>query len=137
LADIVEDARAPSDGLVRDLDVLSAIEEQKRALEPGDPQLEALSERLDAVATRLLDASSPERRLGEAGNTAVESGFEATPPASIDETPRPIPDILAEWRAAERRLQAAEQGSADAVEAQALSDHLRQEYRLAYEKHRR
>jgi hypothetical protein len=49
---------------------------------------------------------------------------------------RAIPDILAEWRAAERRLAAAEPGSAEAFEAQAVTDHLRQEYRDAHEAHR-
>jgi hypothetical protein len=137
LADIAEDLRATSDGLVRDLDVLSAIEAQKRTLEPGDPRLVELSERVEAVATRLLDASSHQRHLTEASNATLEAGLEVAPAASIDETPRPIPDILAEWRAAERRLEAAEPGSADALEAQALSDHLRQEYRRAYEAHRR
>jgi hypothetical protein len=124
LADTAEDLRPASDGLARDLDVLSAIEAQKRTLEPGDPRLVELSERVEAVASRVLDGSSP-------------AGLEDAPVASIDETPRPIPDILAEWRAAERRLEAAEPGSADALEAQALSDHLRQEYRQAYEAHGR
>lgn len=137
MADLAEDLRAASDGVVRDLEVLSAIEAHKRTLEPGDPQLVELSERVETLAARLLNASSRQRQLTEIGNAKVEAGVATAPEASIDDTPRPIPDILAEWRAAERRLAAAEPGSAAALEAEALSDHLRQEYRRAYEAHRR
>jgi len=137
LADTAEDLRATSDGLVRDLEVLSSIEAEKRTLEPGDPRLLELSERVEELASRLLDAGSRQRHLTEIGNAKVEAGVATAPVASIDDTPRPIPDILAEWRAAERKLAAAEPGSADALEAEATSDHLRQEYRRAYESHRR
>jgi hypothetical protein len=137
VADIAEDLRATSDGLIRDLEVLSAMEARKRTLEPGDPLLVELSERVEALAARLLNASSRQRRLTEIGNAKVEARVAAAPEASIEETPRPIADILAEWRAAERQLEAAEPGSAAALEAETLSDHLRQEYRRAHEAHRR
>lgn len=136
MAEIAEHLRAASDGLVRDLEVLSAIEAHKRTLEPGDPQLVELSERVETLAARLLDASSRQRKLTEIGNAKVEAEAATAPDTSIDDTPRPIPDILAEWRAAERQVAAAEPGSAAAFEAEALSDHLRQEYRRAYEAHR-
>jgi hypothetical protein len=96
-----------------------------------------LSERVEALATRLLDTSTRQRHLTEVNVARVEAGTQSTPATSIEDTPRAIPDILAEWRAAERRLLAAEPGSAEAIEAEALSDHLRQEYRRAYEAHRR
>jgi hypothetical protein len=137
LADIADDLRATSDGLIRDLDVLSTIESQKRTLEPGDPMLVELAQRVEQVAARVLASSSRQRRLTETGNEEVEARSAAAPVASIDHTPRPIPDILAEWRAAERRLSAAEPGSAEALEAEAQSDHLRQEYRRSHEAHRR
>jgi hypothetical protein len=41
--------------------------------------------------------------------------------------------ILAAWRQAERQLDAAEPGSAEATEAQVLVDRLREEYRRAHE----
>lgn len=135
MADTAEDLRATSDGLVRDLDVLSAIEAQKRQLEPGDPRLVELSERVEAVAGRLLHASTRQRHLSEVSHAKVEAGVATAPDASIDDTARPIADVLAEWRAAERRLEAAEPGSAEAAEAEALSDHLRQEYRRTSENH--
>jgi hypothetical protein len=137
LADIAEDLRATSDGLMRDLEVLGTIEAQKRSLEPDDPRLVELSERVEELAARLLASSSRQRHLTETGAARVEAGAATAPDRSIEDTPRPIPDILSEWRAAERRLEAAEPGSADALEAEAMADHLRQEYRQAYEAHRR
>jgi hypothetical protein len=136
LTDTAEDLRATSDAVLRDLEVLGAIETQKRTLEPGDPKLVELSERVEALAGRLLDSSRRQRELTEAGNAKVEAGAPSAPEASIDETLRPIPDILAEWRAAERRLAAAEPGSSEALEAEALTDHLRHEYRRAHEARR-
>jgi hypothetical protein len=59
------------------------------------------------------------------------------PTATIDETARPIPAIITEWREAERRATEAEPGSAEAAEAQALVDALRAEYRRAYDAARR
>jgi hypothetical protein len=41
--------------------------------------------------------------------------------------------ILADWRAAERRLAVAARGSAEALEAEALVDAARDAYRRAYE----
>jgi hypothetical protein len=41
--------------------------------------------------------------------------------------------ILADWRAAERRLAVAARGSAEALEAEALVDAARDAYRRAYD----
>jgi hypothetical protein len=133
LTDTAEDLRATSDTLIQDLEVLAALEAQKRTVEPGDPQLVELAARVEALASRLLDASSRQRRLTQIANAEVDAGSASAPESSIDNTPRSISDILAEWRAAERRLAAAEPGSTEALEAEARSDHLRQEYRRAHE----
>ena len=63
-----------------------------------------------------------QRQLTQAGSEQVEAAEPGTPVASIDETPRAIADILTEWRAAERRIAAAEPGSAEEAEASALAD---------------
>lgn len=136
MTDTAEDLRATSDAVLRDLEVLGAIEEQKRTLEPGDPQLVELAERVESLAARLLASSTRQRQLTETGNAKVAAGAKSAPTDTIDDTPRPIPDILAEWRAAERRLAAAEPGSAEALEAEAMTEHLRQQYRQAHEAHR-
>src|SRR4029079_19164150 len=42
--------RATSDALLRDLEVLATIEEEKRSLEPGDPRLVQLAARIEEIA---------------------------------------------------------------------------------------
>jgi hypothetical protein len=133
MSDIAEELRATSDGLVRDLDVLSALEDEKRGLEPGDSRLVQLAERIQELAARVLSGSSRQRHLTEAVVAEVQADSPTAPDTSIEDAPRSIVLILAEWRAAERRVEAAETGSAEAIEAQALSDHLREEYRQAWE----
>ncbi|MEA2519607.1 MAG: hypothetical protein QOF49_1687 [Chloroflexota bacterium] len=129
--------RETSDGLLRDLDVLVAIEEEKRALEPGDPRLVELATRVEEIAQRVLVSTVRQRKLTTIVRDQVRSGSADAPETSIDETPRPIQAVLADWRDAERRAAAAEPGSADAAEATALVARLRDEYRRAHEAVRR
>lgn len=129
--DTAMDLRATSDALVRDLEILGELEDEKRTLAPGDPRLVELAQRVEDIAGRVLSATIRQRRLTQVGNQQVEAGHPAAPETSIDDTARPIADILAEWRAAERRAGAAEPDSAEAAEANALADHYREEYRMA------
>ena len=131
MEDTAADLRATSDALMRDLEVLAAIEDEKRTLPPGDPRLVELAKRVEDIARRVLSSTVRQRELTEIGNQQVEAAAPGTPVASIDETPRAMADILAEWRAAERRASVAEPDSAEAAEARALGDHLREEYRRA------
>jgi hypothetical protein len=125
--------RETSDALLRDLDVLSTIEEQKRLLEPGDPQLVELATRIEEIAQRVLVGSVRQRQLTEVVNHQVETGSSEAPAEPIEHTARSIQAILAEWREAERRVNAATPDSAEALEAEALVDRLRDEYRKAHE----
>jgi hypothetical protein len=120
--------RANSDALLRDLDALGILEEQKRALPPTDPQMLELARRIEEIAQRLLAGSSNERELAE---EIVGSAALGAPAPAIDDTPRSIASILADWRAAERALAAADPGSAAAMEAQALVDSSKDAYRRA------
>ncbi len=129
--DTATDLRTTSDALMRDLEVLGEIEEEKRTLEPGDPRLVELAQRVEDVARRVLSSTVRQRRLTEVAKQQVEAGDPASPDTSIEDTTRPIADILAEWRAAERRSQAAAEGSAEAAEADSLADLYREEYRRA------
>ena len=122
--------RANSDALLRDLDALGMLEEQKRTLPPTDPQMLELAGRIEEIAQRLLAGSSNQRELAE---EIVGSAALGAPAPAIDDTPRSIQSILADWRAAERRLAEAQRGSAEALEAEALVDAARAEYRRAYE----
>ncbi|HET7703773.1 MAG TPA: hypothetical protein VFK35_10255 [Candidatus Limnocylindrales bacterium] len=125
--------RETSDALLRDLDVLVAIEEEKRTLEPGDDRLVELAGRIEEIAQRILSGSVRQHQLTQVVNAQVEAGSANAPETSIDHTPRPIQSVLAEWREAERRHLAAEPGSAEAAEADALVARLRDEYRRAHE----
>jgi hypothetical protein len=126
--------RATSDSLLRDLDVLVTIEEEKRSLEPGDPRLVELAERIEKIARRVLDGTVRQHDLTRVVNAQVAADSPQAPDASIDDTVRPIQAVLADWRDAERRAIAAEPGSAEAAEANALVDNLRDEYRRAHDK---
>jgi hypothetical protein len=129
--------RETSDALLRDLDVLAALEDEKRGIEPGDPRLVELAGRIEEIAKRILTASVREHQLTQVANSQVERHSEDAPTATIEETQRSVSAILAEWRDAERRLVAAEPGSAEAAEATALVEQLRAEYARAYEAARR
>jgi hypothetical protein len=125
--------RETSDTLLRDLDVLTAIEEEKRALRPGDPRLVELAGKVEEVAQRVLAGTVRQHQLTQTVNADVAAGVAGTSTIPIDETSRSIPTILAEWREAERRASIAEPDSAEAAEARGLVGALREEYRRAYE----
>jgi hypothetical protein len=125
--------RETSDALMRDLEVLATLEEEKRTLEPGNPRLVELAGRIEEIANRVLAGSVREHQLTQAGNVQIAAGSGAAPGASIEATVRPAAKILAEWREAERRTAAADPGSAEAAEAQALARALRVEYQRAYD----
>ena len=133
MGDTGQALRETSDALLRDLDVLSTIEEEKRSLEPGDPRLVQLASRIEEIAQRVLVGSVRQRQLTEEITDQVEAGSPQAPDAPIEDTPRPMQAILADWREAERRAAAALPGSAEAAEAEALVSRLRDEYRRAHQ----
>jgi len=124
--------RTTSDALLRDLEVLGAIEEEKRTIPAGDPRLVELATRVEQIAHRLLGWTSDQRQLAAAAHAKVTAGA-VDAAVAIEETPRPVAAILADWREAERRFAALEPDTADAIEAAALVDALRNEYRRAFE----
>jgi hypothetical protein len=128
--------RQTSDALLRDLDVLVTIEEEKRTLDPGDPRLVELAQRIDEIAQRVLSGAGRQRDLTKVANAQVAAGSPTAPDAPIDDTPRSIPAILGEWRDAERRAAAAAPGTAEDAEASALVNRLREEYRRAQDSSR-
>jgi len=122
--------RVASDALLRDLEVLARLEEQKRLLEPEDEQTVALAAEIEALAARLLQRSAEQHRLTVAIRDDPEVAALEGPIAG---TRRSISAILEAWRAAERDLAAAEPGSPQALIAQQQSDEFREEYRRAHE----
>lgn len=134
--DTAEALRTTSDALLRDLEVLGAIEEEKRTIPAGDPRLVELAARVEQIAHRLLGWTSDQRQLAEVAHESVTAGA-VDAAVAIEETPRAMAAILADWREAERRAAATEPDTADATEAAALVEALRKEYRRAFEAARR
>ena len=128
--------RATSDELLRDLEVLSALEDEKRTIAPGDPRLIELAERIESIASRILGSSTKQRELTEQINDLTNAGSSAAPDTAIEDTPRSIAEILSAWREAERDLAAAEPGSVAAAEAGLWVDRLRSDYRRAHDARR-
>jgi hypothetical protein len=125
--------RETSDALLRDLEVLAAMEDEKRQLAPGDPRLVELAGRIQEIAERVLAGTVRQHQLTQVANVQVDIGAPGAPGQPIADTPRPLPAVLAEWREAERRLSVAEPGSGEEAEARALTDALRDEYRRTYD----
>jgi hypothetical protein len=129
--------RDTSDRLVRDLEALSTLEEEKRQLSPDDERFVDLAARIESIAMRVLVASGRQRELTEEMHHAANERPPGAQAESIEETPRPISAILADWRDAERRLEGVEPGSAEEREVEVLVEQLREEYRQAHEAARR
>jgi hypothetical protein len=125
--------RRTSDSLLRDLEALLELEEEKRTIDPGDPRLVDLAAQIEQIAKRVLASSTSERAQTQLIHELTENGSPAAPDATIEETPRSMEAILAAWRQAERQLDNAEPGSAEATEARILIDRLREEYRHAHD----
>lgn len=133
MVDTARALREVSDALLRDLEALSVLEDEKRQIQPGDPRLVDLAAQIESIAGRVLLTSGRERALTEKIQQAAETGEAPIPDTPIDETARPISAILSDWRNAERRLEAAAEGTAEFREAEVLVERLRDEYRKAHE----
>ena len=133
MQDTGEALREASDALLRDLEALSDLEATKREIVPGDPRLVELASTIEALAQRVLASSARQREMTLEANDLVDLGLPDAPSRSIEETPRSISTILADWREAERLAQAAAAGSAEAAEAEREIDRLKAEYREAHE----
>lgn len=136
MPDLSHVLRETSDELLRDLQTLATLEEEKRLLTPGDPRLVDMSTKIEEIAGRVLNSTTRQRALTEEIQTDAESRPPGASTRSVEDTPRSISAILADWREAERQLAAADSGTAEEREAQLLCDRLREEYRLAHEEAR-
>lgn len=137
MAEPLRALRDASDELLRDLEALSVLEDEKRQTPPGDPHLVDLAERIESIAARVLITSGRQRELTEELHETADAASGPATAKTIDDMQRPISAILSDWRDAERRLESAEAGTAEAREAEVLVDRLREEYREAHEAARR
>ena len=103
--------RRTSDSLLRDLEALLELEEEKRTIDPGDPRLVELASQIEQIAKRVLASSTSQRAQTQLIHALTEAGSPAAPDTPIENTPRSMEAILAAWRQAERQLDAAKPGS--------------------------
>lgn len=124
------DLRQASDTLMQRLDRLYELESRKRELAPEKPEFVRLAREIEDLSRALLFSSGVQVELAEAVHADVKAG-DADANLPIRETPprRDAVMVLAEWRAAERRLAAAPPGSAEELEARGEVERLRMEYR--------
>lgn len=124
------DLRQASDTFMQRLDRLHELETRKRELPPDEPEFVRLAREIEDMARALLFTGGQQVELAEAvhheaktNDLAVDQSIRDTPPR------RDAVSILAEWRAAERRLAAAAPDSDEERDARAHTERLRNEYK--------
>lgn len=122
--------RRASDLFMQRLDRLHELETRKRELAPEEPEFVRLAREIEDVARALLSAGGDQLELAEAvhheskeNDLSIDQPIRDTPPR------RDAVAILADWRAAERRLAAAGLDTEEERAARADVERLRVEYR--------
>jgi hypothetical protein len=122
--------RQTSDLFMQRLDRLHRLESRKREVPPAEVEFLRLAREIEDLARALLESGSHQVELAEeVHDQAMRDDFALDQP--IRDTP-PLRDpvaILAEWRAAERRLSPAAIGLKEDPVARADVERLRGEYR--------
>lgn len=122
-----QELRLASDNFLARVDRLAALEEQKRELPPDETA--ALAHEVETLTREVLEWA---RRQTELAETVARSLDSSGQPISTT-PPRALPVVLADWRAAERRLQDEKPATAAWESARADVDRLRDEYARAYQ----
>jgi len=132
LLEVESELRVASDRILKSLEQLDSLENEKRHLKPDSARFQTLAREIERLAADIFAQSHAQQRLGE--KAKVEAARTGEEPASIAETERmrDISVILAEWRDAERRLTTASPDSAEHALAVADVARLRDEYQAAY-----
>jgi len=122
--------RRASDMFMQRLDRLYELESRKRELPPDQPEFVRLAREIEDLSRALLFAGGQQVELAEEVHADIKNG-QTIVDQPIRDTPsrRDAVIVLAEWRAAERSLAAAQSDSDEERAAQATVDRLREEYR--------
>jgi hypothetical protein len=122
--------RRASDEFMQRLDRLYELESRKRELPPDRTEFIRLAREIEDLTRGLLYQGGVQVELAEEVHADIKHG-EAIVDQPIRDTPpkRDAVAVLAEWRAAERRLAAAAPGSAEEQSASGEIERLREEYR--------
>ena len=122
--------RRASDMFMQQLDRLYELETRKRELPPDEAEFVRLAREIEDLSRALLFAGGQQVELAEEVHSDVKNG-ETIVDQPIRDTParRDAVVVLADWRAAERRLAAAMPDTDDERDARAAVERLREEYR--------
>jgi hypothetical protein len=124
------DLRQASDTLMQRLDRLYELESRKRELPPERAEFVRLAREIEDLSRALLFSSGQQVELAEAIHADVKAGDVAADVPIRDTPPkRDAVAVLAEWRAAERRLAAAPADSDEEQAARLEVERCRLEYR--------
>ena len=121
-----EELRLTSDNFLARVERLQALEEQQRELPP--PETAELAREVEALTREILEWAERQSALAE--QAADREGDDGPPIAVVPA--RELHIVLSEWRAAERRLESEQPGTASFESARADVDRLRDEYARAY-----
>jgi hypothetical protein len=127
--------RGASDGLLIAIREVDARERMKRGVSPSDPHFRALAREVRVAAETLLFLARQEESKAE--ETSGTDVGEQLPTINASTPPADLASILEEWRAVERRLEAAEPASAESEQLMLEFETLRAQYAQALEAHRR
>ena len=128
---IESELRVTSDRLLRTLDELQALENEKRTVKPDSPRFQKLAHEVERLAAEAFAQTHAQQALGEKAEAEQAKGLDL-PPIAESTQMRPLQVILNEWRDAERRLQLADVDTAEHSAAAGDVGRLRAEYHSAY-----
>ena len=124
--------RVASDRMLKTLDQLELLENEKRTLKPGSPRFQTLAREIERLASEVFAQSHAQEQLGEQARAVERAKGVQLPPINEASHARDLAVILGEWRDAERRLSLADEDSAEHATALADAARLRDEYHASY-----
>ena len=126
--------RGASDGLLVAIHEVELRERRKRGVPPSDPGFPALAREVTNAAKAVLELAREEER--EADAIAARHAVAPLPTIEATQPPERLADILAEWRAVERRLAAADAMSPEAGQLMQEFEALKDRYAQALKAYR-
>ncbi len=126
------DLRLTSDRMLRTLEQLEALENEKRTLSPGSARFQKLATEVERLAATIYAQTHAQEQLGEKAEEVIRRTGVQLPSIEESEHMRDVQLVLADWRDAERRLVSAAPDSAEHSQAAADVGRLREEYHRAY-----
>ena len=102
--EVETDLRVTSDRLLRTLEQLEALENEKRNLKPGSVRFQKLAHEVERLAADVFSQTHQQRKLGETVKDIHDRTGAEFAPIEDQSATRELHVILSEWRDAERRL---------------------------------